>query len=129
MLNQLTIVGRIVENPKVERVDNNRKVSNITVAVPRTYKNADGEYDTDFIDCVLWGPIAENTSEYCQKGDIVGIKGRLQVDNYKAEDGTNRKSTKIIAEKVSFLSSAKRLEEKEEKNKKQLKKSKDKGIA
>ena len=47
---------------------------NLTIGVPRPYKNDKGEYDTDFIQCKLWQGIARNTSEYCKKGDLVGIK-------------------------------------------------------
>lgn len=51
--------------------------------------------------------IAENTAEYCHKGDIIGVKGRIQTSNYETEDGEKRKSTQIVAEKITFLSSSK----------------------
>lgn len=107
MLNQVIIVGRLVEKPEVKELETGKKVSKITVAVPRSFKNANGEYDTDFIDCVLWEGVAQNTSEYCNKGDIIGIKGRLETDTYETEDGTKKKTTTINAEKVTFLSSKK----------------------
>lgn len=108
MLNQVVIVGRIVNELEVRETEKEKKVSNITLAVQRPYKNEKGEYDVDFIDCVLWGTIAENTSEYCKKGDIVGIKGRI---------GSTRKNEKqnmleIVAERVTFLSSKKVMDEK-----------------
>lgn len=115
MLNQTVIVGRLVAEPSLQKVDSGKKVANITVAVPRSYKNENGEYDTDFVDCVLWGGIAENTVEFCRKGDMVGVKGRVQTDTYKDEDGKSRKTTKLIAEKVSFLSKSR--EEETEKTK------------
>ena len=99
MLNQVVIVGRLVEKPIVEENENGKKVCNITLAVPRSYKNAEGIYDTDFIKCILWNGIAENTVEYCDKGDVIGVKGRLQCL------GGNK--LQVIAEKVSFLSSGK----------------------
>ena len=108
MLNQIVIVGRLTGNPEVVKSDEEGKErSQITLAVPRSYKNADGEYDTDFVDCVLWGPVATNTPEYCHKGDIVGVKGRIQTNNYETENGEKKKSTQIVAEKVTFLSSKK----------------------
>ena len=99
MLNQVIIVGRLVKKPIVEENENGRKVATITLAVQRSYKNAEGVYETDFIKCTLWNGIAENTVEYCDKGDLVGVKGRLQClsDN----------ELQLIAEKVSFLSSGK----------------------
>lgn len=104
MLNQTVLVGRIVKTPEVKETENGQKVSNITLAVPRSYKNVDGEYETDFVNCTLWGPIATNTAEYCQKGDMVGIKGRIETNSYE-KDGEKKYTTDIIAEKVTFLSS------------------------
>ena len=107
MLNQIVIVGRLTSNPEVVKSEEGKERSQITLAVPRSYKNADGEYDTDFVDCILWGGVAENTAEYCHKGDIVGIKGRIQTNTYETESGEKKKSTQIVAEKVTFLQSSK----------------------
>ena len=107
MLNQVVIAGRLTGDPVVEEVEGGKKVSSITVAVPRSYKNVDGTYDTDFIRCTLWGGIAENTAEYCKKGDIVGVKGRVQSRMIEDEDGNNYKKMEVIAEKITFLSSKK----------------------
>lgn len=96
MLNQIVIVGRMVSDPQINETENGRKVTTITLAVPRSYKNENGEYETDFIPCDLWNGIATNTCEYCRKGDLLGIKGRIQSKENKIE---------IIAEKVTFLSS------------------------
>ena len=109
MLNQIVIVGRLTGNPEVAKLEDGKEKSQITLAIPRTYKNADGEYETDFVDCILWGGVATNTSEYCKKGDIIGVKGRIQTSNYENEYGENKKLTQIIAEKVTFLSSNKNL--------------------
>lgn len=76
------------------------------MAIPRSFKNMEGGYDTDFVDCVAFDNIAENTSEYCGKGDIVGIKGRIQSRTVE-KDGKIEYLTEIIAEKVTFLSSKK----------------------
>ena len=107
MLNQFVGVGRLVAEPSIKETEDGNQVSNITIAVPRSYKNENGEYDTDFVDVVLWNGIAENTAEYCHKGDIIGVKGRIQTSNYETEDGEKRKSTQIVAEKITFLSSSK----------------------
>ncbi len=106
MLNQAVLVGRIVQDPELKETEKG-KVSNITLAVPRSFKNSKGEYDTDFISCVLWKGIAENTAEYCKKGDLVGIKGRIQTRNVEFDDETHKQFVEIVAEKVTFLSSKK----------------------
>ena len=115
MLNQVILVGRLTTNPQAETTDNGKKFSHITLAVPRSFKNSEGIYETDFIRCTLWSGIATSTSEFCKKGDIVGIKGRLQVSSYNDENGNTKYSTEVIAEKVTFLTSkASEISEEEE---------------
>ena len=110
MLNQIILVGRLVRDPEVKKAKNGNTYSHITLAVPRSYKNVNGEYETDFIDCTLWQLMATNTKEYCKKGDIVGVKGRVESKVYEKDD-EKRYITEIIAEKVTFLSSNNKVEE------------------
>lgn len=91
MLNQIVLVGRIIEN---------EEEGYITIAVPRNFKNEEGEYDTDYIKCKVMEHVEKNIKEWTKKGDIIGIRGRLQ------EEGTSY----VIAEKVTFLSSKKEKE-------------------
>lgn len=107
MLNQIILVGRLVRDISVNKSENGTKVATIPLAIPRSFKNMEGTYDTDFIDCVAFDNIATNTAEYCNKGDIVGVKGRVQ-SRVVEEDGKNKTITDIIAEKVTFLSSNKK---------------------
>ena len=74
MLNQIVLVGRLTREITVHKSDNGVKVATIPLAIPRSFKNSEGFYDTDFIDCVAFDNIAENTKEYVKKGDIIGIK-------------------------------------------------------
>ena len=104
MLNQTVLVGRLVRDPELYETESGNKVTNITLAVPRSYKNSNGEYDTDYINCVLWKGIAESASEYCHKGDLLGIKGRIQTSNYQDSEGNKKYTTEVVAEKVTFLS-------------------------
>lgn len=111
MLNQIVLVGRLTRDPEVKEGENGNKFSTLTLAIPRSFKNADGVYETDFVDCRTFNSIAENTCEYCKKGDIVGVKGRIQTDTIEKEDGTKEFKMNIIAEKVTFLSSSKKGED------------------
>ena len=106
MLNQSVIVGRLVRDPELYETENGNKVTSITLAVPRSYKNMDGEYDTDYINCTLWRGIAEYAAEYCHKGDLLGIKGRLQSKTIEEEE-KNKTVMELVAEKVTYLSSKK----------------------
>lgn len=110
MLNQVVLVGRLVRDPEVKKSKNGTSYSHITLAVPRSYKNVNGEYETDFIDCTLWQLMATNTKEYCKKGDIVGVKGRIESRIYETDD-EKKYLTEVIAEKITFLSSNNKAEE------------------
>lgn len=102
MLNQIVLVGRLYNEIILNKDENGKKSAEIILAVPRSFKNENGVYETDFIKCILLNGIAENTLEYCKKGDVIGIKGRIE-----GQDG----KINIVAEKVTFLSSNKEEEE------------------
>lgn len=106
MVNKTVLVGRITQDPKVTELENGKKVCNITVAVPRSYKNENGEYDTDFIKCSMWSGVAENTSEYCKQGDLIGITGRIQTRVIET-DNSKRTIQEVVADEVTFLAKSK----------------------
>lgn len=103
-MNQVGFVGRLVRTPELRKSSDAKKMCYITVAVARSFKNMNGEYETDFIDCVLWDGVAASTVKHCQKGDIISVRGRLQSRTYEKE-GKIQYITEIIGEKVSFISS------------------------
>lgn len=105
MVNQIVLVGRIAKAPETKTTEAGKRYATITLAVPRNYKNQNGEYDTDFLDCTLWSAVAESTSEYCKTGDMIGVKGRVQTRIIETPEGIKKKRTEIIAEKVTFLTS------------------------
>ena len=105
MVNSVMLVGRLAQDIEVKKLDSGKEVTKVALAVPRSFKNPDGIYETDFFDCVLWEGLAKNASEYCKKGDVVGVRGRLKTSNYETESGEKRKATQIIADKLTFLSS------------------------
>lgn len=94
MINQVVLIGRIIKN-----IDDN---DYITIAVSRSYKSENGEYENDLIDVFIKGHIAEATREYCHEGDLIGVRGFVQT-SVKDEI----RYTNIIANKISFLSKAK----------------------
>jgi len=108
-MNQVVMVGRLTQDPEIQETENGNKFSKLTIAIPRSFKNAEGVYETDFIPVDIWNKNAENTTEYCKKGDVVGIKGRLQNDNYE-KDGEYKSIIKVQAERVTFLSSKSKVE-------------------
>ena len=115
MLNQTVLVGRLTKDPEIKELESGVKCCNLTIAVPRSYKNAEGEYETDFVDCTLWKGVAENTAEYCHKGDMVGVKGYLKTSE-EEKDGNYYKRTSVVVEKITFLAAKKTNEQENEQN-------------
>ena len=109
-MNNYTLIGRLVKNLEVKESENKKKYGYITVAVNRTYKNAEGNYDTDFIDMIVWNDIAERISEYCHKGDLIAVNGRIETRMVTVEDH-NEKVTSLVCDKVTFLQAKKNEEE------------------
>ena len=98
MLNQLVIVGRITNKPILEK-ENEKSKNEVKLAVSRNYKNNEGIYEKDFIPVILYKSMAENVVEYCDKDDLIGVKGRLETQNEKLV---------VIADRMTFLSTRKR---------------------
>ncbi len=109
MLNNVILVGRVVEDPKVITLDNGIKVSNIVLAVQRPFKNEEDTYDTDFFPIQVWYAMAEIANEYCGKGSIIGVKGRLSTKINEIGD-KKIKSIEIIGERIAFISTVKKQE-------------------
>jgi single-stranded DNA-binding protein ssbB len=110
MHNVVYLIGRLTEDPTLKSIGEEKDMLTINLAVQRSYKNENGIYETDFIRCILWNGIAKNTSEYCHKGDLVGVKGRLQTRKYEDENKEDKYITEVIVDKVSFLASKRETE-------------------
>jgi single-strand binding protein len=103
LINQVTLVGRLTRDPELKFTTEGVPVSQITLAVSRNYRNNEGGVDTDFVQCTLWRRMAENTVQYCRKGSVVGIVGRIQTRNYTNPEGRRVYVTEVIADYVHFL--------------------------
>lgn len=102
MHNLVYLIGRLCEEPEIKTLEDGKSLLTVNLAVQRSFKNEEGVYETDFIRCILWNGIASHTSEYCKKGDLVGVKGRIQTKNYEV-DGEKKYVTEVVVDKVSFL--------------------------
>lgn len=122
MLNQVVLVGRLTADPELTKLENGKKVTTVNLAVQRTWKNEDAVYEADYIRCILWDAVAASTTEYCHKGDIVGIKGRIQTGSYEDSNGNKKYTVDVIAEKVTFLTSKQIKEQEEQEGKEEQKK-------
>lgn len=101
-MNIVTIVGRLTKDPEViNTADETTKVK-VVVAVSRSYKDVDGNYPTDYIDCILTNNYAKTTIEYVHKGDLIGVKGFIATEVIE-ETGELKKVMYVTGEKVTFL--------------------------
>jgi len=104
-MNKAIIIGRLTRDPEMRTTSSGVNTTTFTVAVSRNYTNANGERETDFLNCVAWRKQAENIAKYCTKGTQVAVDGRIQTRSYDAQDGTKRYVTEIVADNVTFLGS------------------------
>jgi single-strand DNA-binding protein len=105
MLNRIELIGRLTRDPELRYVANGHAMAQFTIAVNRDFKNAAGEREADFIRCVAWRKLAEQVGQYCAKGRLVAVEGRLQTRNYELPDGSRRTLTEVIGDRVWFLDS------------------------
>lgn len=103
-INQLFLVGRLTKKPVVQKLEGKNNC-HITLAIKRQFKNSDGIYETDFITCTVWNVIAERVCEFCDKGDLISVKGRIQNNNYTDKDEKKVYTYEIVAEQISFMQS------------------------
>lgn len=106
-MNQLFLVGRLTKDPEIIQ-NSGIEQCRVTLAVKRAFKNPNGVFETDFITCTIWNIIAKRVCEYCKKGDLISLKGRIQNNNYMDKDEKMVYSYEIIAEQVSFMQSSKK---------------------
>lgn len=96
--------GRLTRDPELKFTSDVKAVANVTLAVNRQFRSASGDVDTDFVHCFLWRKTAENTAQYCKKGSILGVTGRIQTRQYENQDKKRVYVTEVVAETVQFLS-------------------------
>lgn len=106
-MNSINLIGRLTENPEMRQTQSGTAVTNFSIAVPRDYKDQNGEYPTDFIQIQAWRHTAEFVCKYFVKGARVGVTGQIQTSKYKDRDGNNRTSVYVVASAVDFADAKK----------------------
>ena len=98
MINNVTLVGRLTKAPELKHTPSNVAVATFTLAVNRNFKGANGEREADFINCMMWRKQAELFAEWCKKGNLVGVTGRIQTRNYENQEGRRVYLTEVVAD-------------------------------
>ena len=105
MINNVVLVGRLTKDVELRYTPANQAVATFTLAVNRTFKNANGEREADFINVVIWRQAAENLANWAKKGALLGITGRIQTRNYENAQGQRVYVTEVVAENFQMLES------------------------
>lgn len=119
MINNATLVGRMTKDVDLRYTQNGKAVGNFILAVNRPFKNKNGEQETDFILCQVWGKQAENLANYMKKGSQVGVVGRINTRNYENNQGQRVYVTEVVADQVAFLESKKQSNNQSQNNQQQ----------
>jgi single-strand DNA-binding protein len=102
--NQVILMGNLTRDPELRTTPNGTSVCGFSLALNRSYKSADGEWQeaTDFIDIVAWGALGERVAQYLSKGRAALVNGRLQSRSWE-QDGQKRSKVEVVAQDVTFL--------------------------
>lgn len=106
-MNRVCLVGRLTAKPELRTIGSGTSTTRFTLAVNRTFSNAQGERETDFISIVAWRAQAENVCKYLDKGSLVSVDGRIQTGSYDDKDGKKVYTTDVVADQINFLESKK----------------------
>jgi single stranded DNA-binding protein (ssb) len=105
MINNVVLVGRITRDPELRYTPQNQAVTTFSLAVNRQFKNANGEREADFINCVIWRQQAENFANWAKRGSLIGVTGRIQSRNYENQQGQRVYVTEVVADSFQLLES------------------------
>lgn len=103
MINNVTLIGRLTRDPELRYTTQDVAVATFNLAVNRNFKGANGEREADFINCMIWRKQAELLAEWCKKGNLVGITGRIQTRSYENQQGQRVYVTEVVAETFQIL--------------------------
>ena len=104
-MNRVMLIGRLTTKPELKYTNSNLPFARFSVAVNRTFNNAQGQREADFINIVVWRKQAENVCNFLNKGSLVSIEGRIQTGSYDDKDGNKRYTMEVVADSVQFLES------------------------
>ena len=107
MLNKVILTGRLTATPELRKTSSDVSVVSFSVAVQRQYKGPDGNYPTDFINCVAWRNTADFISKFFEKGQLIALVGSLQSRNYEDKTGAKRTAFEVIVDEAHFVASKK----------------------
>ncbi len=119
-MNQVGLVGRLTRDPILRTLTDNRIQTSFVLAINRNFRNNQGNVDADFVLCIAWGKLAERIVQYCGKGSLIGINGRLQSRSYINKENSKVYSTEVVVDEVRFYALKSRLKPGDENNQQEV---------
>lgn len=104
-MNKVMLIGFLTRDPEAKTTSSGNTVCSFTIAVRRRFKDANGEYQSDFINCVAWKQTATFISSYFHKGSKIAITGNIQTRTYEDQNGQKRYVTEVIVDEAEFVES------------------------
>lgn len=104
-MNKVILIGRLTKDPEIKVTQNQKNFCNFTVAVDRKFKDANGNRQADFINCVAWNNTATFVSQYFKKGNKIAVTGAITTRNYDDNNGNKVYVTEVLAEDIEFVES------------------------
>lgn len=101
-MNSVCLVGRLTKDPELKTTPSDVEICNFSVAVNRSFKNRDGEYEADFINCTAFRKTAEFVQKYFVKGQFIGVTGSLRTRKWEDDEGKTRYATEVIVDTATF---------------------------
>lgn len=112
-MNRFVGIGNICKDIELKSTNSGKYVLQNSIAIRNDYKNANGEYDSEFVNIVVWGNTAEYMQKYAHKGMKIAVEGRLQTRSYDKADGTKGYVTEVVCNSVELLEKTNKNEEQE----------------
>jgi single-strand DNA-binding protein len=101
-MNKIFLRGNLTKDVELRSTQKGNNIARFNLAIRRDFKNQEGKYDSDFVNCVAYGNQAEMINKYFHKGSGIIIVGHLQSGSYTKEDGTRVYTLDVIVENVEF---------------------------
>ena len=102
-MNKVLLIGRITKDPEIRYTQSGIPSVNFTLAVDRGMRDANGNRQADFINCVAWRGQADFISRFIKKGFLMSVEGKIQTRNYQGQDGQMRYVTEVVLDSVENL--------------------------
>ena len=104
-MNKVILMGRLTKDIEMRQTPNGVSLARFSIAVTRRFKNSNGEYDADFINCIAWRKTGEFIARYFQKGSMMAVVGSIQTRSWDGNDGKKQYATEVIVDEAYFTGS------------------------